>query len=78
MPELIELNDQDRQLAKRMWQALDGRLSLEQCEDAVKIVKECRHHGINPASIVGPGMESFLRLEQEVSADDDADNAGSP
>ena len=78
MPELIELNDQDRQLARRMWQALDGQLPLEQCEDAVKIVKECRHHGINPASIVGPGMESVLRLEQEVSADDDADNAGLP
>ena len=67
MPKLIELTDHDRRLARRMWRESKGQSTLQQCEDAVQIVRECRHHGIDPASIVGPGMETFLALEKEES-----------
>ena len=68
MPELIDLTDQDRRLARRMWRELQGQTTLEQCESAVQIIKECRHHGIDPASILGPGIETFLDLEQAEAA----------
>ena len=68
MSQLIELTDQDRRLARRMWRELDNQTTLKQCEDAVQIVKECRHHGIDPASILGPGMETFLALEKAEAA----------
>ncbi len=75
MTELIELTDQDRRLAKRMWHELKGQTTLQQCEDAVQIVKECRHHGIDPTSIVGPGMATFLAFENAQSAGGDEDTA---
>lgn len=73
MPELIDLNDRDRRIARRMWQELNGSISLEECEDAVQMVKECRHHGINPASIIGSSMETFLRIERADDALEEAD-----
>lgn len=73
MPELIDLNDRDRRLAKRMWQELNDRISLEESEDAVQIVKQCRQHGINPASIIGSSMETFIRIEQADGALEEAD-----
>ena len=73
MLERIELTDQDRRLARRMWRELHTQTTLEQCEDAVQIVKECRHHGIDPSSILGPGMETFMELEKaEAAVDKDA------
>ena len=71
MPALIELTDQDRLLAKRIWRELEGQTTLQQCENAVQIVKECRHHGIDPASILGPGMEIFLDFERANSNQSD-------
>jgi len=68
LPDLIELTDKDHRLARRMWRELQGQTTLKQCEDAVQIVKQCRHHGIDPASILGPGMETFLDLEKVESA----------
>ena len=70
IPELVELDDADRRLALRIWEAFDFKTPLKECEDAVQVVKECRHHGIDPLSILGPGMETFIRLEQaEAQAD---------
>lgn len=60
----IELSDRDRRLAKRLRQELDGTQTLKACEETVQMVKECRHHGINPESILGPGMQTLIRLEQ--------------
>ena len=68
MPDLVELTDQDRRLARRMWREFQGQTTLQQCEDAVLIVKECRHHGIDPTSILGPGMETFLVFEKAEAA----------
>jgi len=67
MPDLIELTDQDRHLAQRIWRELQGQTTLQQCENAVQIVKECRHHGIDPASVLGPGMQAFLNFERAES-----------
>ena len=67
MPDLIALTGQDRLLAKRIWRELQGQTTLQQCENAVQIVKECRHHGIDPASILGPSMETFLAFERAES-----------
>jgi hypothetical protein len=64
MPDLIELNEQDREIAKRMWDELNGAATLKDCEDAVQVVKECRRHGIDPESIIGPGMKTFMALER--------------
>ena len=75
MPELIDLYDRDRRIAKRMWRELNGRISLEDYEDAVQMVKECRYHGINPASIIGSSMETFIRIEQADSALEEADRS---
>ena len=72
MPELIELTDQDRRLARRMWRELQGETTLKQCEDAVQIVKECRHHGIDPASVLGPGMQTFLDFERAAFNESDS------
>ncbi len=74
MPQRIALDGQDRQLAKQMWEALDFKTSLQECEDAVQIVKECRHHGIDPASILGPGMQTFIRLEQNNRASENQEH----
>ena len=73
MPELIDLNDRDRRIAKRMWRELNGSISLKECEDAVQMVKECRHHGIDPASIIGSSMETFIRIEQAEYALEEGD-----
>ena len=70
IPERIELDDRDRRLAHQMWEELDFKSSLKECEDAVQIVKECRHHGIDPASVLGPGMQTFIRLEEAHLADE--------
>ena len=70
MPELIALTERDRRLAKRMWQELAGQTTLKQCEDTVQIVKECRHQGIDPATIFGPAMETFINLEKAEWAED--------
>ena len=72
MPALIELDDCDRRLALRMHEALDGAVTLQDCEDAVQMVKECRRHGIDPVSIMGPAMETFIALER-VDGDSGAD-----
>jgi len=64
LPELIELSEQDRELAKRMWEKLNGSATLKDCEDTVQVVKECRRHGIDPESIMGPGMKTFMALER--------------
>jgi hypothetical protein len=64
MPELSELSEQDREIAKRMWEELKGAATLKDCEDAVQVVKECRRHGIDPESIIGPGMKTFLAFER--------------
>jgi hypothetical protein len=75
MPQRIALDGQDRQLAKQMWEALDFKTTLKECEDAVQIVKECRHYGIDPASILGPGMKTFIRLEQSSCASENREDA---
>lgn len=66
MPALIELDDRDRRIARRMQQALNGAATLQDCEEAVQLVKECRRHGIDPASIMGPAMETFIAMEHVV------------
>lgn len=71
MPQRIALDGHDKHVAKQLWEALDFKTSLQECEDAVQIVKECRHHGIDPASVLGPGMETFIRLEQASRAPGD-------
>ena len=72
MPVLIDLDGLDRRLAQRMHEALNGTATLQDCEDAVQMVKECRRHGIDPASIMGPAMETFIALER-IQGDNGAD-----
>ena len=64
MPVLVDLDGRDRRLAQRMHEVLDGTATLKDCEDAVQMIKECRRHGIDPASIMGPAMETFIALER--------------
>ena len=76
MPALIELDDRDRRIARRMQQALNGAATLQDCEEAVQLVKECRRHGIDPASIMGPAMETFIAMENVVDEGASTVNSG--